>query len=507
MSLKGAKKARPVMLQGTSSHVGKSVLTAAICRILRDKGFGVAPFKAQNMALNSFITPEGAEIGRAQAFQAEAAGIVPTADMNPVLLKPSTDSRSQVIIHGKVFGVMSAREYHAFKKVAKGYVRESYRRLSRLYDVIVIEGAGSPAEVNLRAGDIANMGAARIAESPVILIGDIDRGGVFASLFGTTALLTGAERRRVKGFIINKFRGDKTLLKPGLDFLKRKTGIPALGVIPYLKDLLLPAEDSVALERAETDKKGTGNGAVRIRVLRLPRISNFTDFDPFMCDRGVELGFIERPSGLSGAHLVIIPGTKNTIEDLIWLKRQGFDGALKRHVLDGGFLAGICGGFQMLGRSIRDPWGVESCVKKTDGLSIIDADTVLRRDKKTFQIEARIKAPFDTGASVKGYEIHMGETASSAPPFAAIKKRNGKPASVKDGAISADGRVFGTYIHGVFDNGPFRRNLLNSIRGREGVRVRPAGDYPAEREKALRALALAVEENLDMKALLRIIGI
>lgn len=513
----GRKKALSVMLQGTSSHVGKSVLTAALCAILRKRGFRVAPFKAQNMALNSFITPDGGEIGRAQAFQAEAAGMVPTVDINPVLLKPSSDSRSQVIIHGKVFGVMSAAEYHAFKKEARRYVRESYSRLSSLYDVIVIEGAGSPAEVNLRANDIANMGMAAIADAPVVLIGDIDRGGVFASLLGTISLLTERERKRVAGFIINKFRGDKDLLKPGLSFLKRKTGIQTLGVIPYLKDMLLPGEDSVTLDELASDRKRRAgeagarrdDGDFRIKVLRLPRISNFTDFDPFMCDPGVSLDFVDNPSGLDGAHLVIIPGSKNTIEDLLWIKRKGFHHALHRFVESGGTVAGVCAGFQMLGKSVRDPYSVESGVKRTEGLRLMDADTVLKREKKTFQVEARLKtnAKGRYGHSVSGYEIHMGETSSKERPFSAITRRNGKEVNVIDGAISSKGNVFGTYIHGIFDNDAFRKDLIASIALRAGVKIRPAGEYRLMGEKALQTLALSVEENMDIKALLRIIGI
>ncbi|MFQ5736952.1 MAG: cobyric acid synthase, partial [Thermodesulfobacteriota bacterium] len=352
MDKRDKRTAAPLMVQGTGSHVGKSVLTAALCRIFRDRGFKTAPFKAQNMALNSFVTRTGCEIGRAQAFQAEAAGVEPTADMNPVLLKPTGDSVCQVIIHGRVFGAMSAVEYHSFKKEAGKYVMESYARLASEYDVIVIEGAGSPAEVNLREGDIANMGVARMTGSPVLLAGDIDRGGVFASLVGTMELLTPDERERVKGFVINKFRGDIELLRPGLDFLSQRTGLPVLGVVPFFDASTLPDEDGVALQGAGASPRDGGGGEVRIAVLKLPRISNFTDFDPLKLCAGVGLAFIEGPDGLAGADMVIIPGTKNTLSDLGWLRERGFGEALAAFAKGGGMVAGICGGFQMLGTSV-----------------------------------------------------------------------------------------------------------------------------------------------------------
>ncbi|MEK7773192.1 MAG: cobyric acid synthase, partial [Deltaproteobacteria bacterium] len=387
------KKARPVMLQGTASHVGKSVLTAALCRILRQKGFKVAPFKAQNMALNSAVAVDGGEIGRAQAFQAEAAGILPTVDLNPVLLKPTGDCVSQVIIHGKVYGSMSAVEYHAFKKDVRKYVLESYRRLERVYDVIVIEGAGSPAEINLRDNDIANMGVAELVGSPVIIVGDIDRGGVFASIVGTMELLTEDERKRVKGFLINKFRGDAGLLTPAIDYLERRAGLPVLGVIPYLKDISLPDEDGVTLDAGK--KAGAIPSEIEIAVVKLPRISNFTDFDPLKGSPGVAVHFVESPEDITGADMVIIPGTKNTLEDLVWLKDRGFEEALRRYRGRGGFLAGICGGFQMLGACVKDPNGVESGLKAVSGLGLIDAETVIMKEKNTFQIAAEAGFPGD----------------------------------------------------------------------------------------------------------------
>jgi adenosylcobyric acid synthase len=497
---------RPVMLQGTSSHVGKSVLTAALCRILFRRGFRVAPFKAQNMALNSFVTKDGAEIGRAQAFQAEAAGIEPASDLNPILLKPTEDSTSQVIINGHVYGVMSARDYHTFKAEARRYVLESYRRLAEEYDVIIIEGAGSPAEVNLRANDIANMGVAELVDSPVLLVGDIDRGGVFASIVGTMELLEGSERERVKGFIINKFRGDIGLLEPGLEFLTERTGRPTLGVVPYLKDINLPDEDGVALEGRDRFFNGDGE-QVEIRVVKLPRISNFTDFDPLASLPGVSVRFVETPGGLTGADLVIIPGSKNTLGDLKWLIERGFAGAIRRLSTIGVMVVGICGGLQMLGQSINDPKGVESGLVESKGLGLLDSVTTLMDKKSTFQVEA--EASFGgVIESVEGYEIHMGETLSAERPFSTIRKRNGMPVDVRDGAISANGLVWGTYIHGIFDNDPFRRTILDGLREKKGMAPEAClVNYNEMKSAAIEGLADLVEESLDMDGLYKIMGL
>ncbi|MDP2690434.1 MAG: cobyric acid synthase [Deltaproteobacteria bacterium] len=496
------------MVQGTSSHVGKSVLTAALCRIFRDRGFSAAPFKAQNMALNSFVTKEGREIGRAQAFQAEAAGIEPTSDMNPVLLKPTGDSVSQVIIHGRVFGVMGAVEYHSFKREAARFVMESYSRLAAAYDVIVIEGAGSPAEVNLREGDIANMGVAEMTGAPVILAGDIDRGGVFASLVGTLELLAPSERERVRGFIINKFRGDMGLLRPGLDFLFEKTGRPVLGVVPYLDGVALPDEDGVALQGA--GRGGAGKGDIRIAVIKLPRISNFTDFDPLKLSPGVELEFIEDSKGLAGADMAIIPGTKNTLSDLAWLKERGFERGLADFAGRGGMVAGICGGFQMMGRKVSDPLGVESSLKEAKGLGLLDAETVLKGEKAVFQVKATVTAlpgSDGQGLSVEGYEIHMGKTTGSAAPFARITGRNGAEADILDGGSA--GNLWGTYIHGIFDNDAFREALLSGLRAGKGISssLTAAEGFREQREASIKRLAGVVEESLDMEAIMGIAGL
>jgi adenosylcobyric acid synthase len=502
------KSAKNIMIQGTSSHVGKTVLVAALCRIFKNRGFRVAPFKAQNMALNSSVTGDGGEIGRAQALQAEAAGITPTVDLNPILLKPSGDSLSQIIIHGKVFAVMSAREYHGFKKEAMAFVLESYERLSKANDIIVIEGAGSPAEVNLRENDIANMGVAAATKSPVLLAGDIDRGGVLASIVGTMELLTEKEKDMVKGFIINKFRGDIGLLAPGLEFLAGRTGRPVLGVVPYASDIVLPDEDSVSLDNVG---KGPGDKKVRIAVIRLPRVSNFTDFDALRCDPAVELRFVEDPDEVHGFDMIIIPGTKNTIEDLLWIKARGFDNALKRfHESKMGTIAGICGGFQMLGRVIKDPFGVESDKGFSVGLALLDAETTLKRSKDTFRVTAEVKKGPGNAAfyNVEGYEIHMGETLGEAAPFSKITGRNGRPAGIMEGGVSEDGRVWGTYIHGIFDNDPFREALVNDLLERKGMKDSSfKKPYKELKEESIARISKLVEESLRMDDILGIMGV
>ena len=506
----------PIMLQGTASHVGKSILTAALCHIFKNQGLKVAPFKAQNMALNSFVTLDGGEIGRAQAFQAEAAGILSSIDMNPILLKPTSDTGSQVIIHGRVYGNMSAREYHRFKKEAKKYVMESYSRLSEKNDVIVIEGAGSPAEINLRENDIANMGLAEMVDAPVILIGDIDRGGVFASLIGTMELLTSPERKRVQGFIINKFRGDIELLKPGLDFLENKTGLPVFGVVPYLKDIILPDEDGVVLEqgqgaRGKGQEKNVGwavpTKRINISVIKLPRISNFTDFDAFRFEPDVVLRYITRSAELDYADVVIIPGSKNTIEDLLWLWESGISEEIINYTENGGRVIGICGGFQMLGKCIKDPYGVESGAGMAKGLGLLDVETILEREKKIYQIKATIQSGVRSQESgVKGYEIHMGETIGGSKPFANIAKRNGASVRIEDGAVSDNGRIWGTYIHGIFDNDAFRTGLLSEIRAKRSLHMQGIISFQDKKDQGIRKLAEVVNKNIDIQRLFHIIN-
>ena len=502
--------AKPLMIQGTGSFVGKSIIVAGLCRLLKQDGFQVAPFKAQNMALNSFITPEGGEMGRAQVVQAEAAGLDPHVDMNPILLKPSTDIGAQVIIQGKVFGNMNAGEYHHFKKKARAAVLESYGRLSQRYAVIMIEGAGSPAEINLREGDIANMGIAEAVDAPVLLVGDIDKGGVFASLVGTLELLNVEEGRRIKGFIINKFRGDLNLLLPGLDFLEKKTGVPVLGVIPYLKDLYLPEEDGVALEKTYSRHEEQ----VNIAVLYLPHISNFTDFDPLEHEPDVKLRYVRPGERIGDADVVILPGSKNTIEDFRFLKIEGYAEEILRLHRSGKMIIGICGGYQMLGRAIRDPLSMETSWGEVEGLGLLDVETVIEKEKMTFQVKAvPLNSPMASQEEIlRGYEIHMGDTqrGEAHPPAFKIIERLGQKVEVEDGAISTDGRVWGTYLHGLFDNDGFRRCFIDSLRKNKGLLSgnRLGGfDYKAFKEQEYDRLAAVLRKELDMARIYRIIGI
>ncbi len=498
--------ATTIMLQGTSSHVGKSILTAALCRIFKDDGLNVAPFKAQNMALNSFVTKEGLEIGMAQAFQAEAAGIEPTVHINPILLKPTSDMGSQVIIHGRPYRNMGALEYHKFKREAARYVNESFGRLHDLHDIIVIEGAGSPAEVNLRDGDIVNMGLAEMIDAPVILVGDIDRGGVFASLVGTLELLSPAERRRIKGFIINKFRGDIELLRPGLEFIERRTGVPVIGVVPYLKDIRLPDEDGVVLgdrgwRSDPRESRGCHKPCIRISVIKLPHISNFTDLDPFVFEPDIGIHYTEAPEDLEGVDLVVIPGSKNTIHDLKWLKERGIAEVIIDYARGGGRVIGICGGFQMLGCVIRDPSGVESSVKEIKGLGLLDVETVMGKEKKLSQVEAVVKEGVVDNESyrVYGYEIHMGHTLCREKKFSVMVRREGTTAEMDDGAVSEDGNVWGTYIHGIFNNDNFRRAILNEIRSMRGLPLQGLVCFNTKRDEGIRELARVVRDNIDMR--------
>lgn len=497
------------MIQGTSSNVGKSILTAAILRIMRNDGINAAPFKAQNMALNSFVTKDGGEIGRAQALQAEASGIEPTIHMNPILLKPTSDKKAQIIIHGKIYRNMSASEYHKFKKEVKRYVMESYKKLVQRHDVIVIEGAGSPAEINLKENDIANMGLAKMLNTPVVLVGDIDRGGVFASIIGTMELLTASERKRVKGLIINKFRGDMRLLKSGLDFLEKRTGIPVLGVVPYIADIILPDEDGAALETVQNVKRKTQNkGKINISVIKLPRISNFTDFDAFRFEPDVNIRYAVEPDELDGADIVIIPGSKNTIEDLKWMRNKGIAKKLIDIAENSGRIIGICGGLQMLGKSVEDPYSVETGLKRFKGLGLFDMATVLERKKNTYQVEAKCKTPLcraynsDKGfLNLQGYEIHMGKTNGSFQPFSIITNRNGKRVSIRDGAVSSNGKVWGTYIHGLFDSDRFRTDFLNEIRNDKGLPLQKPVLFIRKKNKNLDRLAKVVKDSLDIKKL------
>ena len=467
-----------LMVQGTTSDAGKSTLVAAICRLLKRRGCRVAPFKPQNMALNSAVTRDGGEIGRAQALQAIAAGVEPHTDMNPVLLKPSSDIGAQVIIHGRVRAEMDARDYHQYKLVAMEAVLESHRRLSAEFEAIIVEGAGSPAEINLRDRDIANMGFAEAVDCPVILVADIDRGGVFAHLVGTLSCLSESERRRILGFVINRFRGDISLLEPGLEWLEEKTGKPVLGVLPYLHGLYLDAEDAVQPAQA-------GRGAFRVVVPSLPRMSNHTDFDALRAHPDVDLRFVREGEAIPAADLIVLPGSKNTRGDLAWLGQQAWPAALARHLRYGGKVIGICGGFQMLGRSVADPHGVEGRPGVSDGLGLLEIETALTPEKRLAQVSGECAFGAAAGARVDGYEIHMGVSSGAAleQPAFVIDGRN-------EGAVSQDGQILGTYLHGLFDHPDACRELLHWAGLRSDMRV----DTHALREASLDRIADVAEE-------------
>jgi adenosylcobyric acid synthase len=501
--------AKALMIQGTGSGVGKSIIVAGLCRNFRDQGINVAPFKAQNMALNSFITKEGGEIGRAQAYQAEAARIEPSVDMNPVLLKATGEAGCQVILNGKVHRNMQAQEYYAYKEHAWAAVTEAYARLSKKYDLIVIEGAGSPAEINLANDEVVNMSVARYANAPVLLVGDIDKGGVFASLYGTIALLD-KDADYIKAFIINKFRGDLDILKPGLTMIHEKTGRPVLGVIPYLGDLGLHEEDGIPLERLWWSGHGKSVGPkIKVVVVRLRYISNFTDFDPFQYEADVELVYSLRDADIEHADLVIIPGSKNTVQDLLFLRESGIEASIKRAADNGIPIAGVCGGYQMLGKKILDPHCVEGPHQEVAGLGLLDVETIFDRTKTTCQVEASLNEEFEMGNadwcgndSLKGYEIHMGSTTGDVGLF---KLKRLDSAFVQDG--SAKGNVWGTYIHGIFDNDAFRRGLINALREKRGLApVEHVTDFAKARDAALDKWADVLRESIDMRYIQELIN-
>lgn len=482
-------KTPTLMIQGTASDVGKSALTAALCRALARRGVRVAPFKPQNMALNSAVTEDGGEIGRAQAVQAQAARIAPLADMNPVLLKPNADTGAQVIIQGRAIGNLEALDYRAYKPVARAAVLESYARLAGRFEAIVVEGAGSPAEVNLREGDIANMGFAEAADCPVLLIGDIDRGGVFAQLVGTLALLSDSERARVKGFVVNRFRGDLALLEPGLRWLERETGKPVLGVLPFVHGLHLEAEDAVA-----TRQDAPQSGALRTVVPVLPHIGNHTDFDPLRLHPQVDLRFVGPHETPPPADWVILPGSKSVRADLEWLRRQGWEDYLNRHLRYGGKLLGICGGFQMLGQTICDPHGLEGPPGKLDGFGWLELDTELAPEKRLSRVRGTLSLE---DAEATGYEIHAGVSSGPAlrRPFAYLAA-SATDAAGTDGACSKDGQILGTYWHGLFESAPALAALLRWA----GLREAAPLDYVALRERAIDLWTDTVESHLDMRA-------
>ncbi len=471
-----------VMVQGTTSDAGKSMLVTALCRWLVRQGVAVAPFKPQNMALNSAVTQDGGEIGRAQAVQSQAARLAPHTDMNPVLLKPNSDTGAQVIIHGRAIGNMDALEYHQYKNTARIAVLESHARLSAQYQVVVVEGAGSPAEINLREGDIANMGFAEAVDCPVILIADIDRGGVFAHLVGTLALLSESEQARVVGFVINRFRGDLALLQPGLDWLEQHTGKPVLGVLPYLHGLHLEAEDAVPsfIEGVAGEK-----GKLRVIVTVLPHISNHTDFDPLRLHPQIEFSFVPISEPLPSADLIILPGSKSVRSDLASLRSAGWDEAIKKHLRYGGKLIGICGGLQMLGQHIHDPLGMEGESGSSSGLGLLELSTTLAAEKQLRNVRGNLVLE---NAPVSGYEIHAGVSSGSALQYPALQLEHGA-----DGAISRDGKILATYLHGLFESAEACNALLRWV----GLREAQTPDYHARCEADLERLADTVENYLD----------
>ncbi len=497
-------RGKSLMFQGTGSSVGKSLLCAAVLRILRQDGLRVAPFKAQNMALNSYATSEGLEMGRAQVTQAEAAGIEPSVKMNPVLLKPTSDRRSQVVVNGRPIGNMSAVEYEAYKPKLREAVKAAYEELEASVDAVVIEGAGSPAEINLRAGGIVNMAMAKAADAPVILIGDINPGGVFAALYGTVKLLPEDEQARIRGIVINKFRGDVKILEPGLDMLEDLLHIPVIGVIPWM-DVDIEDEDSVT-ERFERRSAG---GEVRAAIVRLPHISNFTDFNLLGAEPGVSANYVQRASELRNADIVILPGTKNTIEDLNWLKRRGLADEIVRAARRGATVIGVCGGYQMLGNRLMDPEHSESRIPEIAGLGLLDFDVTFHAEKRTVQSKGEIRSETGwlkelNGLQLDGYEIHSGTNAFG-PGCAPFLYLNGS--AEPDGVANAAGNVFGSYLHGLFDSGALWHAIVNRVRRERGLDETEAAPLTmAEyREREFDRLADIVRRNLDMDALYAIL--
>ena len=476
--------AKNIMIQGTMSNAGKSLLAAGLCRVLKQDGWRVAPFKSQNMALNSFITSSGGEMGRAQVVQAEAAGIAPDVRMNPILLKPTTDVGSQVIVNGRVLGNMAAMEYYRRKQDFIPAVLEAYESLAAENDVIVIEGAGSPAEINLQENDIVNMGLARLVDAPVLLVGDIDRGGVFAQLYGTVALQSEVDRRRIKGVIVNKFRGDRAILEPGLATLEQLCGVPVAGVVPYTH-VDIDDEDSLT----ERFDRGTERKFIDLAVIRLPRISNFTDFGPFERYANVSLRYVDRVGQLHQPDMILLPGTKSTIADLLWLRQSGLEAAILKAAGAGTLIFGICGGYQKLGRRVSDPEQVEAAgVTETAGLGLLDLDTVFRGEK----VQTQTRGVFDgvegmlsglNGLAYTGYEIHMGRSREQAP------------------VLSGSGRVYGSYVHGIFDGPNIADTVLKALCRQKGVDFTALGtfDLRAYKERQYDLLADTVRRSLDMQ--------
>ena len=500
---------KSIMFLGTASNVGKSTLAAGLCRILKQDGYKVAPFKSQNMALNSYITKDGLEMGRAQVTQAEAAGIEPDVRMNPILLKPSGKNRCQVIVNGKVLDTVSSSIYHDYKEKLAIMLKDTYKELSEEFDVIVLEGAGSCAEINLKDRDIANMGMAKISDSPVVLVADIDRGGVFASIAGTMLLLEEEERKRVKGVIINKFRGTVDLLQPGIDMLEDIIKVPVLGVVPY-SDLNIEDEDSVT----DRFKKQFKKNDVNIEVIRTPYMSNFTDIHMLEIQEDVSVRYVEKGESLSDPDMIIIPGSKNTIEDLIYIRESGLEKQIKDLQQKGKLIFGICGGYQILGKKLYDPEQIESNIKEIDGIGLLDIETKFEKNKTTTQVEGIINSNLNgylntlEKLSVKGYEIHMGETIVKGNPLLTINKKLEEKVSYKEGCVNEDGNVVGTYIHGIFDDIKFSRELINHIRKSKGLEENKSyiNSFEEFKNNEYDKLANILRECLDIEKIYEIIN-
>lgn len=498
--------AKVLMIQGTMSSVGKSLLVAGLCRIYARRGVRVAPFKAQNMSNNGAVCPDGAEIGRAQYTQAVACGLAPTATMNPILLKPEADARAQVVVMGRPQATLPARAYYARKKALWQTVTRALDSLREQYELVIIEGAGSAAELNLKQGDLVNMAVACYAQAPVLLAGDIDRGGIFAQLLGTLWLLEPAERALVKGLLVNKFRGDISLFADGVRILEEKGGVPVLGVIPYTRHAI-PEEDAVALEEPGTIP--AGEGQVDIAIIRLPRISNFDDFDALAAEPGVGVRYVDEVAALGRPDAIILPGSKSTIGDLEWLRRQGLAEAIQQLAASGIAVAGICGGYQMLGQTIHDPEHVESRVDSVPGLALLSTETYFQGEKATHQVEAVITGSGGWLAGVneqrvQGYEIHMGQTGNEQNEhWLEIVRRSGQPVIVPDGGMSANSQIWGCYLHGLFANLEFRRAWLASLGWKGSGTERSA----APLGHALDKLADLLEKAVTMEVLDEIIGV
>lgn len=500
-------KGKVIMVQGTASNAGKSVLVTALCRIFKDGGFMVAPFKAQNMSLNSFVTPDGGEIGRAQAVQAEAARIGPSVEMNPILLKPEGNSRSQVVVNGRPQMRTTAADYYKLKSELWPKVAEALDKLRSQYEIVVIEGAGSPAEINLAKDEIVNMRLARYCQAPVLLVGDINLGGVFAALLGTLWLLNPEDLSLVKGLVINKFRGDVSLLKPGIKFLEEKSDIPVLGVIPYFQDISIAEEDSIGIEMSGSRPL---TFQVDIAVIRLPHIANFDDFDPLAKENGVRLRYVESNRDLGHPDLIILPGSKTTVADLDWLRESGLSDSIINLGRQGAYIIGICGGYQMLGRYINDPEQVESTIPRQPGLELLPITTTFLATKETHQVKGEVVSARGLlaetkGVSFEGYEIHMGRTENDEEGTAfCLNERSGEPCDVSDGYLDSSGRVLGTYVHGLFGNQELRRAVLRRIAQTKGESL----DFnDEEREDEYDQLADHIRRNLDMDLVYAIAGL